>query len=227
MLMRVLAVSPLPANVSRHFLPWDRPLLPQAVAWLARDWSGTGPLDLARWLVVVPTRQAGRRLREALAEHAAEAGQAVFPPRVVTPESFISQGMAAGTATLEELRERPPYAKLERLGGRLEAGFRRAAFEAGVTASIARVGSMLTIFFQPGPEAFPVTGWQTASRSDTSRYAAFFWGMIDRGIYLPCSQYEALFFSSAHTDADIDATIAAAADCLASLATTTPGAPAA
>jgi len=83
--MRVLAVSPLPANVSRHFLPWDRPLLPQAVAWLARDWSGTGPLDLARWLVVVPTRQAGRRLREALAEHAAEAGQAVFPPRVVTP----------------------------------------------------------------------------------------------------------------------------------------------
>lgn len=104
MLMRLLAVSPLPANVSRHFLPWDRPLLPQAVAWLARDWSGTGPLDLARWLVVVPTRQAGRRLREALAEHAAEAGQAVFPPRVVTPESFISQGMAAGTATrLESL----------------------------------------------------------------------------------------------------------------------------
>jgi glutamate-1-semialdehyde 2,1-aminomutase len=51
--------------------------------------------------------------------------------------------------------------------------------------------------------------------------------MIDRGIYLPCSQYEALFFSSAHTDADIDATIAAATDCLASLATTTPGAPAA
>jgi glutamate-1-semialdehyde 2,1-aminomutase len=72
-----------------------------------------------------------------------------------------------------------------------------------------------------------VTGWQTASRSDTSRYAAFFWGMIDRGIYLPCSQYEALFFSSAHTDADIDATIAAATDCLASLAMTTPGVPAA
>jgi glutamate-1-semialdehyde 2,1-aminomutase len=135
--------------------------------------------------------------------------------------------VAAGTATLEELRERPPYAELERLGGRLEAGFRRAAFEAGVTASVARVGSMLTIFFQPGPEAFPVTGWLTASRSDTARYAAFFWGMIDRGIYLPCSQYEALFFSSAHTDADIDATIAAATDCLASLAMTTPGVPAA
>jgi glutamate-1-semialdehyde 2,1-aminomutase len=86
---------------------------------------------------------------------------------------------------------------------------------------------MMTMFFQRGPEPVPVTGWQTASQSDTARYAAFFWGMIDRGIYLPCSQYEALFFSSAHTDADIDATIAAAADCLASLATTTPGAPAA
>ena len=60
----------------------------------------------------------------------------------------------------------------------------------------------------------PVTGWQTASQSDTSRYAAFFWGMIDRGIYLPCSQYEALFFSAVHTDADIDRTVAAAAESL-------------
>jgi glutamate-1-semialdehyde 2,1-aminomutase len=61
----------------------------------------------------------------------------------------------------------------------------------------------------------PVRGWKTASRSDTRRYAAFFWGMIDRGIYLPCSQYEALFFSTCHTEADIDRTIAAAAETLA------------
>jgi len=122
--------------------------------------------------------------------------------------------VAAGTATLEELRDHPPYAQLERHGARLEAGFRAAAARAGITTWIARLGSMMTIFFQPGAEAFPVTGWQTASKSDTARYAAFFWGMIDRGMYLPCSQYEALFFSNRHTDADIEATIAAADEVL-------------
>jgi glutamate-1-semialdehyde 2,1-aminomutase len=126
--------------------------------------------------------------------------------------------VAAGMATLEELRERPPYEHLERLGARLEAGVRAAAARAGITTWTARVGSMMTTFFQRGPEAVPVTGWQTASRSDTARYAAFFWGMIDRGVYLPCSQYEALFISAAHTEADIDATVAAAAETLAALA---------
>ncbi|MFM7208078.1 MAG: glutamate-1-semialdehyde 2,1-aminomutase [Planctomycetaceae bacterium] len=122
--------------------------------------------------------------------------------------------VAAGTATLAELAEHPPYAMLDELGERLEKGFRRAAADAGVTAWVARVGSMMTIFFQPGDAAFPVTGWRTASRSDTARYADFFWGMIDRGIYLPCSQYEALFFSTCHTAADIDRTVAAAVECL-------------
>jgi len=79
-----------PESVHRVFLSWDRPLLPQAVEFLARGWNGGGPLDLSRWLVVVPTRQAGRRLREALAGHAAERGAAVFPPRVLLPESLIS-----------------------------------------------------------------------------------------------------------------------------------------
>jgi glutamate-1-semialdehyde 2,1-aminomutase len=125
--------------------------------------------------------------------------------------------VAAGTATLEELRERPPYDHLERLGARLEAGFRAAAAAAGITAWTARVGSMMTTFFQRGDEPVPVTGWKTASQSDTARYAAFFWGMIDRGVYLPCSQYEALFISAAHTEADIDATIAAATATLAAL----------
>jgi glutamate-1-semialdehyde 2,1-aminomutase len=126
--------------------------------------------------------------------------------------------VAAGTATLEELQAHPPYAHLERLGARLEAGFRDAAAAAGIPAWTARVGSMMTTFFQRGPAAVPVTGWRTASQSDTARYAAFFWGMIDRGIYLPCSQYEALFFSAAHTEADIDATVAAAREALAALA---------
>jgi glutamate-1-semialdehyde 2,1-aminomutase len=73
---------------------------------------------------------------------------------------------------------------------------------------------MMTMFFQKGPAVVPVTGWKTASLSDTARYADFFWKMIDRGIYLPCSQYEALFFSIAHTDADIDRTIKAAEESL-------------
>jgi glutamate-1-semialdehyde 2,1-aminomutase len=124
--------------------------------------------------------------------------------------------VAAGTATLEQLREHPPYEALDRMGARLEAGFRSAAEKAGIAAWVARVGSMMTMFFQPGPGIVPVTGWKTASQSDTARYAAFFWGMIDRGIYLPCSQYEALFFSASHTDADIDQTIKAAEECLVS-----------
>lgn len=126
--------------------------------------------------------------------------------------------VAAGTATLEELRDHPPYARLDALGARLEEGFRKAAAAAGVPVWVARVGSMMTMFFQKGPDVIPVTGWQTASRSDTRAYAAFFWAMIDRGIYLPCSQYEALFFSTAHTEADIAATITAATESLADLA---------
>ena len=126
--------------------------------------------------------------------------------------------VAAGTATLEELRDRPPYAQLERQGERLEQGFRDAAAAAGLTTWTARVGSMLTTFFQSGNEPVPVTGWKTAALSDTHTYAAFFWGMIDRGIYMPCSQYEALFFSAAHTDADIEATVAAAAEAMRGLA---------
>ena len=122
--------------------------------------------------------------------------------------------VAAGTATLEELRESPPYARLERHGAAVEAGFRTAAAAVEAPVWIARSGSMLTMFFQSGPEPLAVSGWKTASQSDTRRYAAFFWGMIDRGIYLQCSQYEALFISAAHTSDDISATTAAAAETL-------------
>ncbi len=118
--------------------------------------------------------------------------------------------VAAGKATLEVLRDEPPYADLERRGAMLEAGFREAAASAGRPVWIARVGSMMTMFFQRGPTPVPVSGWQTASVSDKERYAEFFWGMIDRGVYLPCSQYEALFLSAALTDDDVSATVAAA-----------------
>ncbi len=85
-----------------------------------------------------------------------------------------------------------------------------AALMAGVPHAIQRVGSMMTLFFNPGP----VTEWQSASRSDTGRFARYFWGLIERGVYMPCSQYEALFVSAAHTPADIDATVAAASEVL-------------
>ena len=89
---------PSPANVRRHFLSWDRPLLPQAVAFLAGDWAGGSPLDLRRTLVIVPTRQSGRRLREALAGYAAARDQAVFPPAVMWPGALISRGLAPDAA---------------------------------------------------------------------------------------------------------------------------------
>ncbi|RLT15911.1 MAG: glutamate-1-semialdehyde-2,1-aminomutase [Planctomycetota bacterium] len=125
--------------------------------------------------------------------------------------------VASGTATLELLRDAPPYALLERHGARLEEGFGLAAKRAALPVWIARQGSMMTMFFQPGPDILPVRGWKTASLSDTARYGRFFWGMIDRGHYMPCSQYEALFFSQSHTDSDIEATIQAASEVLASL----------
>ncbi len=91
-------VSP-PPNVRRHFLSWEQPLLPQAVGFLAGDWVGGARLDLSGVLVVVPTRQSGRRLREAIAAHAAAQGQAAFPPRVLSPEALIAAGPGVNTAS--------------------------------------------------------------------------------------------------------------------------------
>ena len=117
---------------------------------------------------------------------------------------------AAGIVMLKILRDTNPYPRLEQLSGRLANGLAAAAKSAGVPHTIARVGSMLTLFFHGAP----VTDWPTASRCDTKQFARFFWGLIDRGVYFPCSQFEALFVSSAHTEADIDATISATAAAL-------------
>lgn len=88
------------ARLHRHFLPWDRPWLPQAAAWLAGEWRGAGPLDLSDTLAIVPTRQSGRRLREALAGHAAARSAAAFPPRIHTPDTLLAVGAAeAGAAS--------------------------------------------------------------------------------------------------------------------------------
>ncbi len=117
---------------------------------------------------------------------------------------------AAGIATLKVLRDENPYPKLEQLGAQLAAGLAEAATKAGVPNSVTRVGSMLTLFFN----AVPVVDWPSASQSDTARFAKFFWGLIERGVYFPCSQYEALFISAAHTPDDIRTTIAAAKEAL-------------
>jgi ATP-dependent helicase/nuclease subunit B len=99
-----LPVVPPPLTARRHFIPWDRPLLPQAVAVLAGEWKGDGPLDLSTLLVVVPTQQSGRRLREALAEYAAARGQAAFPPQVFAPDQLIAQNLGPDVASrLESL----------------------------------------------------------------------------------------------------------------------------
>ena len=113
---------------------------------------------------------------------------------------------AAGIAALSILRDTNPYPELDRLGARLAAGLDQAAAAAGLPHTIARAGSMMTLFFNPQP----VIDWETAAKSDTRRYARFFWGMIERGVYLPCSQFEALFLLTAHSEREVDATIAAA-----------------
>lgn len=120
---------------------------------------------------------------------------------------------AAGIATLKELRDASPYARLELASARLAEGLDQAATAAGVPHTVARVGSMLTLFFHPGP----VKSWQIAKDCDTAAFSRFFWGMIARGVYLPCSQFEALFVSAAHSEADLASTIAGAREVLAHL----------
>jgi glutamate-1-semialdehyde 2,1-aminomutase len=117
---------------------------------------------------------------------------------------------AAGLATLRVLEETDPYAELERKGASLEAGLAEAAERAGVPLTVSRVGSMLTAFNTDAP----VTDYTSAKRSDTTRYASFFRGMLERGVYLAPSQFEAGFISTAHTDAEIERTLAAAREAL-------------
>ncbi|MGQ9574059.1 MAG: glutamate-1-semialdehyde 2,1-aminomutase [Thermoguttaceae bacterium] len=120
---------------------------------------------------------------------------------------------AAGIATLKVLRDTNPYERLQRLSARLAEGLQQAARSAGIPCSVGRCNSMMTLFFSREP----VTDWDTASRCDRRRYARYFWGMIERGIYMPCSQFEALFISAAHTEADIEATLGAAGEVFAEL----------
>ena len=120
--------------------------------------------------------------------------------------------VAAGLATIRALGGGDVYARLEALGRRLAEGFEAGARRAGVPLTVNRVGSMLTAFFC----AEPVTDYATAKRADAARYGRYFHAMLERGVYLAPSQFEAAFVSLAHTEADLDATAKAAAEALAS-----------
>ena len=127
--------------------------------------------------------------------------------------------VSAGLAALTQLRNNPAiYRRLEVLATRLEFGLRTAAERAGLQVYIARCGSMLTVFFQPGP----VHNLEDARRSNTGQFATFHGLMRSQGHYLPPSQFEAWFISNAHTFRDIDNTVAAAERAFAEM--TTPAA---
>ena len=122
--------------------------------------------------------------------------------------------MRAGVETLRKLAAPGFYGDLERKSARLAEGLERALAGAKVPGRVERVGSLLTLFFA----AEPVRNYDDARRSDTRRFAAFFHQMLQRGIFLPPSQFEALFVSAAHTDEDIARTVAACRESLAAIA---------
>jgi len=122
--------------------------------------------------------------------------------------------MAAGIAALEELKGSNTYERLEILGAELESGMRKAAKAAGVPVEFNRIGSMFCGYFTTRP----VHHLDDAMQSDRSRFAKFFHGMLAEGIYLAPSQFEAGFLSTAHSEADLEKTINAAAKVLRDIA---------
>ncbi len=139
----------------------------------------------------------------------------------VSPEGPVYQAgtlsgnpvaMAAGLATLEQADDEV-YRVAEERSTALETGLREAIAAAGLDAGINRVGSMLTLFFTDQP----VTDYASATTCDTDRFATWWRGMLGHGLFLPPSQFEALFVSAAHSAADIDRTVAAARTVLGDL----------
>lgn len=114
--------------------------------------------------------------------------------------------MAAGLATLKILSQPGFYEDLEKKAAELHSALEEAAEQAGQAVNINRVGSMLTVFFTKEK----VVDYQTAKSSDTQKYARFFKGLLEQGIYFPPSQFEAVFVSQVHTKGDLERTIKAA-----------------
>lgn len=122
--------------------------------------------------------------------------------------------MAAGIETLGLLSQSQVYSQLEEKTAALDEGITKAARAAGIEIKLPRVGSMLTVFFSQDP----VTDYETAASADTALYARFFHEMLSQGVYMPPSQFEAAFVSVAHSDDDIQATVAAVAKAFKALA---------
>ena len=114
--------------------------------------------------------------------------------------------MAAGVVTLRALQVEGVYRTLDAMGAQLAQGLRDAARAAEASVTVTQIGSMLTVFFSPEAP----TDYASAKRADGERYARFFRAMLDAGVYLAPSQFEAMFVSLAHTPDDIDETLAAA-----------------
>ena len=121
--------------------------------------------------------------------------------------------MAAGIATLTVLKRPGAYGELRAKSERLAAGVKKAAADAGVKVCVNQTDSLMTCFFAPGP----VTDYASAKTSDTVLYAGFFNGLLNRGVYYPPSQFEAVFTSMAMTDADIETSLIAAQEAIAAL----------
>lgn len=122
--------------------------------------------------------------------------------------------VAAGSAMLDLLRSEDPYPRLQQLGDYLCEGLREAALEAGVPLRIQSFGSMITPFFMEGE----ATDYVSALKADKAAYGRFFHEMLERAVYLPPAQWEALFVSYAHTDRELDHTIAAAREAFRAVA---------
>ena len=114
--------------------------------------------------------------------------------------------MASGIATLTTLKQSNPYPQLEALTTKLAKGLSERATKAGIAHTVPRVGSMFTLFFNPDE----IHSLDQATKSNTLMFARYFHAMLDRGVYLACSQFEANFVSAAHTDDDIRTTLDAA-----------------
>ena len=116
---------------------------------------------------------------------------------------------------IKQLRDRKDeiYPQIDKLSGELVDGVMAAARDTGVSLCANRVGSMFTWFFQKGP----VTDWDSASKSNTEAFGKFFRAMLDAGVYLPPSQYEAAFLGATHSEEDVQRTIAAAKQAFAGM----------
>jgi len=180
-----------------------------------------GRADIMDWLAPVgPVYQAGTLSGNPVAMAAGIAAleelsrgrreEAHAGSRITHHASRIRKSQRLLTSSPTKKKTADAYAQLEQLGAQLEAGMNDAAKSGGVAMTFNRCGSMFCAYFTAGP----VRHLADAMRSDRDRFAGFFHGMLDEGVYLAPSQFEAGFISTAHTAADIDRTVAAAAKVL-------------